>query len=592
MSKNSYEIGPFHLDRERRRRWRLREAQSPHRAFLSRPLIEHLAEDGHEDGGTLRQIRNVTALPDTRAVVTTPDTHYGYGSPIGCVYASPSTLSLSVVGVDISCGMAVVATNLHRDDLRDPELRRQILQEIQGEVPMGTGQARDNNDVVRDFPALVEKGVGGLRDNIIERLQLTPDSFEFEQDFSQMESFWDAIPEQSIQKGERTLGSLGGGNHFLEIQALDLQDPDTGRAWGLKDGQVVLMIHSGSRGFGYALAQHYDKGSRQLFERRELLQERAEEFVHERRIERCRIERRQVERKEFDVRFDYGAGRFDVVYHSPEQVARAYREADEELVVDRTIQHDNGAVEQFWSQTVDQLAGPELDVFDPRHAEADLPFVRRPLQTSARQLTGRAGQLAQGYWAGVRAGQNFAVLNRTIMLYRAIEVLGRHFGHDKVGARHLYDISHNNVQTETLDEEKLYVHRKGATRAFPAGHPALEGTTWSQTGHPVVVPGSMGSFSYLLKAGPGAREALYSVNHGAGRAMSRRAAHDQLDPEIQQEQLDRLNTVVVGATMDEMPGAYKDINEVVDVLVQSQVARVVARCHPLGTAKGDEDPID
>lgn len=588
---DTFSIGPFHLDRKGEVRWRLREARAPHRAFLSRPLIEHLAEDGHEDGGTLRQVRNVTDLPDTYGVVTTPDTHYGYGSPIGCVYASPSTLSLSVVGVDISCGMAVVATNLHQNDLQDPELRRQLLQEIQNEVPMGTGQARDNSDVVADFPSLVEQGVGGLRSNILERLQLTPDSFEFEQDFSNLEDFWTSIPDAAMQKGERTLGSLGGGNHFLEMQALDIRDPEVGRAWGLQDGQVVLMIHSGSRGFGYSIAQHYDQSSRELFRRRALLEKRAEAFVHDRRIERCRTERRQVEREEFDVEIHQARGRFTVTYHSPAGADKAYRETDEELAIDHEQTYPDGRVEHRWQETCKELSGQKLAAFAPLHADRDLPFVRRPLEADTLPV-GRAGKLARGYWAGVRAAQNFAVLNRTIMLYRAIEVLGRHFGPNEVRARHLYDISHNNVQTERIGGQKLYVHRKGATRAFPAGHPTLQDTPWRKTGHPVLVPGSMGSFSYLLKAGPGARDALYSVNHGAGRQMSRRAAHRNLDRQVQTQKLRQMDTVVVGGSMDEMPGAYKDIDEVVDVLVRADVASVVARCHPLGTAKGDEDPID
>ena len=285
-------IGEYHLDREGPVTWKLREAASPHRAFLSDALIAHLEADGHEDGGTAKQIAAVTRLPNTLGVVTTPDTHHGYGSPIGTVYVSPSTLSLPVVGVDISCGMAVVVTDLTKDDLASRDLRAELLGRFADEIPMGKGKTRDNGDVVADFRTLIARGSAGLRQNIIDKLHLGPHSFEFEQDLSGVENLWDAIPREAISRGEATLGSLGGGNHFLETQCLEIVDEVTAKAWGLFPGQVILMIHSGSRAFGSKVADFYDAGSRSYFEAQRLAHETSRSFVRARQIERCRAERR------------------------------------------------------------------------------------------------------------------------------------------------------------------------------------------------------------------------------------------------------------------------------------------------------------
>lgn len=595
MARTTRDIGPFRLRRTGDVEWTLEGARAPHRAFLSESLVDHLADDGREAGGTARQIMNVTELPDARLVVNTPDAHYGYGAPIGTVFASSSTLSLSVVGVDISCGMAVVATDLVRSDLDDHSVRRELMERIQSEVPMGKGERRDNGDLVRDFRALLLGGTSGLRQEVLSGLRLTPDAFEFEQDLSRLPDLWAHLPDAAIARGEETLGSLGGGNHFLELQSLEVLDPVVASAWGLRPDQVVLMIHSGSRSFGHGVASSYEAGSAHQFRARERAEQRVEEVLRGERVRRCRLERRQVHRDEFTAELDLASGRALILYR-PRNASAPERPASEEpseLTWSVARDGDGRVFEESSVLDLSSILQEGSNLFDPRHLEHDLPYVVRPLPGSEVPAPGPSSrELAEGYWASVQAAQNYAVLSRTIMLYRASRVLADAFGEERVAPRLLYDISHNRVGVEEVDGQPLYVHRKGATRAFPGGHPELVGTRWWETGHPVVVPGSMGSFSYLMRARPEAHRSAHSVNHGAGRALSRARAKRELDEERETQRLDALDTLVFGASMDEMPGAYKDIDEVVRVCDAGGLSTVVARCHPLGTLKGDEDPDD
>jgi RNA-splicing ligase RtcB len=433
---------------------------------------------------------------------------------------------------------------------------------------MGKGLARDNSDVVTDERDLVMRGMGGLKDNIIRLLKLTPDSYEFEQDLSSTPELWDAVPKRAMG-GFGTLGSLGGGNHFIEFQSAEVLDPATAKAWGIEPDQLLIMIHSGSRKFGYEVAEHYMNGSRRQFVHRARAEDIRARLVHAARIERSRAERRDVPLSDFHSEIDDTAARILIRYTAP----------DGEVVT--------------WNE---EVPGSDLaPFFDPRFVDdsVGLPYALNPLPgAEIAGLPREAIELGQRYWLGVQASQNFAVLSRTIMLYRAAEELVRLFGHDRVQPRLLYDISHNNVQVEKVDGRPMFVHRKGATRAFPAGHEALAGTPWAATGHPITVPGSMGSYSYIMKALPTAEASLYSVNHGAGRAMSRGDARRTLDLSEQQAVLAALDNVVVGGTLDEMPAAYKDIDAVVETCRRGGLCQEVIRCVPALTIKGDDDGYD
>jgi tRNA-splicing ligase RtcB len=188
------------------------------------------------------------------------------------------------------------------------------------------------------------------------------------------------------------------------------------------------------------------------------------------------------------------------------------------------------------------------------------------------------------YLDGMGAAANVAIVNRLLLLTEVAEVLEEQFG---AQTQVIYDISHNLIQQEEVDGRFLWIHRKGATRAFPAGHPG-QPTRWRTTGHPIITPGSMGTSSHIQVALPGARASLYSINHGAGRLLSRGAAHrglNQADADRWLADRDILvNTRHV--PLDESAAVYKDIDQVIDSIAGAGLARVVASCHPLAVIKG------
>ena len=196
--------------------------------------------------------------------------------------------------------------------------------------------------------------------------------------------------------------------------------------------------------------------------------------------------------------------------------------------------------------------------------------------------------LYEGYKNAVAAGGNFAIANRLLIW----EAVGRAF--EKVFGQEpelIYEISHNLVQEEEVPSlgGKSWIHRKGATRAFPAGHPMLTGTKWEKTGHPILIPGSMGDHSYILYAEPGAAKSLYSVNHGCGRRLSRSAAKKQFTQKDVNEQMKRLNVMVNAGgnvPIDESPNCYKPAKDVIDAVVKAGLARVAYTLTPIASLKG------
>jgi tRNA-splicing ligase RtcB len=189
------------------------------------------------------------------------------------------------------------------------------------------------------------------------------------------------------------------------------------------------------------------------------------------------------------------------------------------------------------------------------------------------------------YLGGMGAAANVAIVNRLLLLTEVAEVLEEQFG---ARTQVIYDISHNLIQQEEVDGRRLWIHRKGATRAFPAGHPG-QPERWLRTGHPIITPGSMGTSSHIQVALPGSRASLYSINHGAGRLLSRGAAHrglNQVDADRWLADRDILvNTRHV--PLDESAAVYKDIDQVIDSIAGAGLAKVVATCRPLAVIKGD-----
>ncbi len=394
-----------------------------------------------------------------------------------------------------NCGMALYPTVVPAEMLKDRLLRRKVMDAIDRGIAMGEGKASAHDVAVsHDMLAdVLNRGAYALRDR-----QLVPASWP-ERCERPMHAMPDhptrgakpfhlsEVPEKA-QRGFRQLGTLGGGNHFIELQAIKLADDPALRAiaeqWGLFDGQLAVMVHSGSRGFGHAL----------------------------------------------------GEWAFETFRARNDREGEPY--ADKELV----------------------------------HAPVTSPEARQ-------------------YMRFVAAGANFALANRLLMARVVKNAVESVLPNAKLGL--LYEISHNLAQWEPDEAGELkLVHRKGTTRAFPAHHPMLAGTMWAETGHPVITPGSMGTFSAIQVGLPGAAASFFSINHGAGRRLSRSAAKKTLDQGQVDAEMEALDILVNcrHTPLDEAPAVYKDLEEVLRAVRACDLAAAVARCYPIGSMKGADEP--
>lgn len=424
----------------------------PVKIFLSPKLFEECEET------VFAQIKAATEFPGVQEVVITPDVHTGYVVPVGCVMATNGTLCQAPVGFDIGCGMLAFRSTVSRGKAMDEKLRKRFSDKVMEAVGMGMGKGSQNQFTRKQFEEVVRFGAQALnlhRENS-------------ERDFIPVSDAW-SLPAKPVDRGIGQLGSLGGGNHFIELQH-DQND------------HVWVMVHTGSRGFGHGLATHY------IAEGKEYLKSRG----------------------------------------------------------------------------VDVRGGAEAVYFEP-----DFP-------------------LYEGYKNAVAAGANFAIANRLLLWESVGKIFEKVFGQEP---ELVYEISHNLAQQEYVPSlgAEAWVHRKGATRAFPAGHPMLKGTKWEETGHPILIPGSMGDNSYVLYAEPGAEKSLYSVNHGCGRRMSRSAAKKLMTQSEVNAQMKKLNVMVNGGgdvPIDESPNCYKPAKDVIRAVVKAGLARVAYTLTPLASLKG------
>ncbi|WP_020617939.1 RtcB family protein [Paenibacillus daejeonensis] len=444
------------------------------------------------DYKVLDMANNNLHIPNIRYMSYTPDVHVGVGTCIGTTavwqeqggYVSPS-----IVGSDIGCGMRVHLTNLHKRDLQSVELRRKLVRRIERYLPMEAHQRGQFSDIRLEH--IVRKGLHGLPGKYL------PDSYTPRKStalthvessrFAFDESVLDAIPDATWHRAHRQLGTLGGGNHFAEIQAIEIAEEqrEIAEAWGLYDGQIVVMIHSGSRAWGGAVSQ----GSTAGFSR---------------------------------VMRELGLG----------------------------------------------TADPKLLFAPLDHPEG------------------------QRYVNLMYSALNYAVVNRHLIAYAIREAFRDVFG-TKCELPTLYDLMHNYAWTEQHDTEgELFVHRKGTTRALPAGHPDNP-KPYLGTGHPALIPGSMGTASYLMVGQPGGAENFYSICHGAGRIRSRSATKRVVSVEqfaramnVGTEDEVVVNHHSLESIIDESPQAYKNVDEIMDSVTGAGLAAVVAKCKPLATIKG------
>ena len=473
---------PIELVEETPVRWRIEPRGSmrvPGIVFASRSLIPAVASEQ-----ALEQVANVATLPGiVVASYAMPDVHWGYGFPIGGVAATDiereGVVSPGGVGFDISCGVRLLVSATTEDDLAP--VMPALMDVLDRAIPRGVGVG--GVWVLRDEQELGEILVGGSRYAVERGHGVARDIERCEDRGAVSDADLGGVSGAALKRGRRQVGSLGGGNHFLEIQVVDtIYDPEVAEAFDLEVGRVCVMIHSGSRGLGHQICTDHV------------------------RVMQTAMTRYQIQ------------------------------------VPDR------------------QLAC--VPVLSPE---------------------------GQAYLGAMSAAANYGRANRQMLAESARDAFA------KVGGGRLdllYDVSHNLAKLERHPVEGqtrlLCVHRKGATRALPPGHPDLP-EDLRPIGQPVLIPGSMGTASHVLVGVEGG-EAFASTAHGAGRTMSRHAAVRQVGGRDLRQQLEASGISVRPRSRrglaEEAPFAYKDVDEVVATCEKARLGRRVARLRPIGVVKG------
>lgn len=451
----------------------------PGRIFISEKLLEQVETE------TIDQVANVATLPGiVNHSMAMPDAHLGYGFPIGGVAAfreDGGVISPGGVGFDINCGVRMLRTNLRAGDVAP--MISNLVEDLFHDVPSGVGAKGRLRVSEHELYQAFTRGAGWA----VEAGFGVKEDLEHCEENGQLEGANpDHVSLKAKKRGRPQLGTLGSGNHFLEIQRVDkIFDEDLAKRFGLFEGQITVMIHCGSRGAGHQICTDH-------------------------------------------------------------------------------LQVLNKAVRKY---------GIELP---------DKQLACAPLGTPE----------AENYFGAMAAAANYAWANRQIISHWTREVFERYFHDAKLDL--VYDVAHNvaKVEEHLVDgsKERLYVHRKGATRAFGPGRPEIP-TAYRDVGQPVIIPGSMGTPSYVLCGSEGAMRLTFgSACHGAGRIMSRTQAKKTYAGTEVKDALTRRGIKVMAThpkmLAEEAPEVYKPSGEVVDVVHNLDIARKVARVVPLGVSKG------
>lgn len=458
----------------------------PGRIYADEALIEKMRTDA-----TLQQCANVATLPGLyNWSITMPDGHEGYGFPIGGVAASDydeGVVSPGGVGYDINCGVRLIRTNLMESDVR-PVLGK-LLDAMFVNVPSGLGSRGKVGRVsAGDLEKVTREGVEWAMDH---GYGWAEDQKHCEENGCMETANPDKVSGTAKQRGSPQLGSLGSGNHFLEIEKVDkIFDQAVAEKLGIrKEGQILVLVHTGSRGFGYQVCSDY-----------------------------LRVMERAVHK--------YGINLPD------RQLACA--------------------------------------------------------PANSREI--------EDYIGAMSSAANFAWVNRQMITHWTRESFEKIFGKpaDQLDMGLIYDVAHNiaKIEEHAVDggRKKVYVHRKGATRAFPPGHSAIP-PEYREIGQPVLIPGSMGTASWVLIGAPKAMELSFGTTaHGAGRFMSRTAAKRRNPARQVEDQLAKKGIMIraenLGTVSEEAPEAYKNVDSVAEVSHQLGIATKVARLVPIGVTKG------
>lgn len=453
----------------------------PGRIYASKPLILKAEEDR-----AVLQVENVAHLPGiVGASMAMPDIHWGYGFPIGGVAATDvdagGVISPGGVGFDICCGVRLLGSDYTEQDFN--RRRTEIMGELDRRIPRGLGKGS-----VADAGLLRSVLREGARAALGAGIGWDSDLERCEERGTSQGALPEYIGERALQRGAGQLGSLGAGNHFLEVQVVDsVHDERAAHTFGLAAGMVCVMIHCGSRGLGHQTCTDQLK-----------------------------------------------------------------------------------------------LMGTAMQKYG--------------IEVPDRQLAAVPVASAEGehYLGAMAAAANFAWANRHVLAHEAREAFAVAFGTgpEQTGMKLVYDVAHNlaKIESHPVDGElrRLCVHRKGATRAFGPGHPELP-PDLRPVGQPVLIPGSMGTASWVL-VGLDGNPAFATAAHGAGRLMSRTKAKQlKTGYEVRNGLEDRGISVRPGSVKllsEEAPYAYKDVDEVVDACARAGLAARVARLRPLGVVKG------
>ncbi len=449
------------------------------RIYASESMIRSILRER-----ALEQLVNVATLPGIRqAAFAMPDIHEGYGFPIGGVAgirARDGVISPGGVGYDINCGVRLLRTEYALEELEERII--DLANQMQRDIPSGVGRGGKIILGDRDLEKVLNNGVEWA---VQKEFAFPEDRELIEEKGSYLMADSVCVSDRAKRRGKDQLGTLGAGNHFVEIQeVVEIFDSKIAKAFGLKENQLCVMIHTGSRGLGHQVCTDY-----------------------------VRLMNRAIIKYKIDL-------------------------PDREL-----------SCAPFFS--------PE----------------------------------GQRYFKAMSAAANYAWVNRQLITH----YVRRAWNHVLSGKENklslIYDVAHNMAKLETHKGRQYIVHRKGATRAFGPGHTDLP-KAYQSVGQPVLIPGSMGTASYVLSGTEQAMRLTFgSTCHGAGRVMSRSQAKKTIDYQTMKQDLDEKGIVVrTGGSkkslLEEAPAVYKQIESVVKVVCQAQIARKVAKLRPLAVIKG------
>lgn len=446
----------------------------PVKIFASSRMLKNLSEDR-----SLEQGMNMATLPGiTKQAIMLPDAHEGYGFPIGGVGAfnmESGCISPGGIGYDINCGVRLLTSQLKRKEV--DEKIDHLLSALFKHIPVGVGSKSKFRVSTDELDKVLNTGIEWI---LSKGYGEREDGDHCEEGGSMKTANASCVSHRAKERGKPQLGTLGAGNHFLEVQRVEeIFDKEIARVFGIISGdQVLAMIHCGSRGLGHQVCSDYIK----------------------------KMQEGQPE---------------------------------------------------IFSQLVDR------------------ELIYAPLGTS----------LARDYFAAMSAAANYGWANRQIITHEVRKAFREVFG-EGANLKLIYDVAHNIAKIEN----RLLVHRKGATRAFGPGHKEVP-EVYRGVGQPVIIPGSMGTASYLLAGTERAiQETFGSTPHGAGRVLSRHKALKSFrGQQIKEELLSKDIHLMAGSlkgVAEEAPGVYKDIDEVVEVAHQTGIGKLVARMKPMGVIKG------